>query len=175
MHPIHSIKPSTISRTIKIHTWNSISLWSKLEICCAKMLFLKRGQSFYYLHWIIQIITFSFITGVSLYKFSALVCFLLNTWLISVDCQNIIINASLTSLSKSNSALLFFYLTLKTFQIIFETLKSTKNISVTYDLECDSIKLYNFCCGSLLLLVLAVRIYNLVRLLCEWHILIKFW
>ena len=27
-----------------------------------------------------------------------------------------------------------------------------------------------FCCGSLLLLVLAVRIYTLVHLLCEWHI-----
>ena len=26
------------------------------------------------------------------------------------------------------------------------------------------------CCGSLLLLVLAVRIYTLVHLLCEWHI-----
>ena len=31
-----------------------------------------------------------------------------------------------------------------------------------------------FYCGSLLLLILAVRIYTLVRLLCEWHILIKF-
>ena len=31
-----------------------------------------------------------------------------------------------------------------------------------------------FCCGSLLLLVLAVRIYTLVHLLCEWHVLVKF-
>ena len=28
-----------------------------------------------------------------------------------------------------------------------------------------------FCCGSLLLLVLAVRIYTLIQLLCWWHIL----
>ena len=28
-----------------------------------------------------------------------------------------------------------------------------------------------FCCGSLLLLVLTVRIYTLVQLLCSWHIL----
>ena len=27
-----------------------------------------------------------------------------------------------------------------------------------------------FCCGSLLLLILSVRIYTLVLLLCEWHI-----
>ena len=30
-----------------------------------------------------------------------------------------------------------------------------------------------FCCGSLLLLVLTVRIYTLVHLLCEWHILVS--
>ena len=30
-----------------------------------------------------------------------------------------------------------------------------------------------FCCGPLLLLVLAVRIYTLVHLLCECHILVK--
>ena len=30
-----------------------------------------------------------------------------------------------------------------------------------------------FCCGCLLLLILAVRIYNLFHLLCEWHILVK--
>ena len=32
-----------------------------------------------------------------------------------------------------------------------------------------------FCCGSLLLLVLAVRIYTLVHLLCEWHIYLGSW
>ena len=32
----------------------------------------------------------------------------------------------------------------------------------------------HFCCGSLLLLVLVVRIYTLVHLLCESHILVKF-
>ena len=32
----------------------------------------------------------------------------------------------------------------------------------------------HFCCGSLLLFVLAVRIYTLVHLLCKWHILVKF-
>ena len=31
-----------------------------------------------------------------------------------------------------------------------------------------------FCCGSLVLFVLAVHIYTLVHLLCEWHILVKF-
>ena len=31
-----------------------------------------------------------------------------------------------------------------------------------------------FCCGSLLLLVIAVRIYTLVHLLCELYILVKF-
>ena len=37
-----------------------------------------------------------------------------------------------------------------------------------------NIEMRYFCCGSLLLLVLADRIYTLVHLLCEWHILVKF-
>ena len=46
-------------------------------------------------------------------------------------------------------------------------------IEITFQREWS---LYLACkkCDSLLLLVLAVRIYTLVHILCEWHILVKF-
>ena len=47
-------------------------------------------------------------------------------------------------------------------------------LSPTPSIAILTVPMRYFCCGSLLLLVLAVRIFTLVHLLCEWHILVKF-
>ena len=49
-----------------------------------------------------------------------------------------------------------------------------KNWQITVLSRIKVLSRRHFCCGSFLLLVLAVRIYTLVHLLCEWHSLVKF-
>ena len=59
----------------------------------------------------------------------------------------------------------------RTFYPVRENADQTARIHRLVCLRCTH--RFLFCCGSLLLLVLAVRIYTLVHLLCEWHILVK--
>ena len=92
-------------------------------------------------------------------------------------------NETLWSVSESNKIFLFI------FQLFFSLKSSWNMIELKYRLGSRkpvlappptpsflilTVPRRYFCCGSLLLLVLAVRIYTLVHVLCEWHILDRF-